>query len=154
LKFEPGLALRDVTRRGGGKMAGSREDPDTAEIEPVGVEANAQRRFGLDRSPIVNPTGGDEEIHPLILELEVPSLTEFQRQFCAARAMKWIPAFILPTGIMKQREEPDHLLVDLMMPGQIEPIAKHRHPVRGPMAGVSSEPELGGDELPKEHFGA
>jgi hypothetical protein len=152
LKFVPGLALRDVPRGGGGKAMGSGDDANTAEVESVSIQAHTQRRVSLDRSSIVNPAGGDEEVHPIVLQLEVPSLTKFQRQFCTARTMKWIPPLVLPTGIMKQREEADHLLVDLMMPGQVEPIAKHRHPMRGPMAGASPEPELGGNEFPKRLF--
>jgi len=131
---------------------GNRDDANPAEVEAISIQAHAQRGVGLDRSPIMNPAGGDEEVHPIVLQLEVPSLPEFQRQLRAARAMKRIPSLILATGIVKHREEPDHLLVDLMMTGQVEPIAKHRHPMRGPMAGASPEPELGGNEFPKRLF--
>ena len=129
---------------------GNRDDANPSEVETVSIQTHAQRGISLDRSPIVNPAGGDEEVHPIVLQLEVPSLTKFQCQLRAARTMKWIPSLILAAGIVKHREEPDHLLVGFMMTGQVEPIAKHRHPVRGAMEGVNAKPEPGGDKLPDQ----
>lgn len=97
--------------------------------------------------------GGDEEIHADVVELEVPGFAKGECQLRAARTMLRIMEFVLPAGIMEQREKPDDLLVGRMMPAEIEAIAQDRAPVAGAMVGMGAEAEPGGDELPERKFG-
>jgi hypothetical protein len=61
--------------------------------------------------------------------------------------------FVLPAGVMEQREKPDDLLVGRMMPAEIQAVAQDGAPVARAMVGMGAETEPGGDELPEREFG-
>lgn len=149
----PGKSGGDVAGRGCGEPGGVRGDADASEVQSVGVEADAEGWIGLRAGTVVDLAGGDEEFHPGVVELEVPGLAKGECQLRAARAVLRIMEFVLPAGIMEQREKPDDLLVGRMMPAEIEAVAQDRAPVAGTMIGVGAEAEPGGDELPERKFG-
>lgn len=149
----PGKSGGDGAGGGCGEENGVWSDTNAAEVQAVGVEADAKGRVGLGWGTVMDLAGGDKEVHACVLEAKVPGISEFNGQLRAARAMERVCVFVFPTGVMEQREEPDDLLVGGMMAAEVEAVAENRAPVSGTMIGVDAEAEPGGDELPERKFG-
>lgn len=152
-QFMPGLAAGDVAGGGCGEPGRVRGDTDAAEVQTVGIEADGDSGFRLRAGTVMDLACGDEELHAGVVELEVPGLAELQGQLRAAASVLRIMEFILPTGVMEQREKPDDLLVRRVMPAEIEAVSQDRAPVAWAVVGMGAEAEPGGDELPERKFG-
>lgn len=63
--------------------------------------------------------GGDEKVHAGISELEVTGFSEFEGQLRAARALERVGVFVLPAGVLEQREKPDDLPIGRMMSAEV-----------------------------------
>ena len=96
MQFMPCTACGDVLGGGGGKPGGVRGNADAAEVEAVGVEADGEGGFGLGWAAVVNLAGGDEEVHALVIELEVAGGAEFEGELGTARAMLRVAGFVFP----------------------------------------------------------
>lgn len=152
-QFVPGKSGGDVAGGGCGEENGVRGDANAAEVQTVGVEADAKSGIGLGTGTVMNLAGGDEEIHASVVEVEVSGFAEGEGQPRAAASVLRIMEFVLPAGVMEQREKPDDLLVGRMMPAEIQAVAQDRAPVARAMVGMSAETEPGGNELPERKFG-
>jgi hypothetical protein len=148
----PGLAGGDGFRGGGGEVFGIRGDANAAEVEAVGVEADGEGGIGLGRCAVVDLTGGDEEVHGGVGEVEMAGLAEGDGELRAARAVQGISVFVLAAGIVEDGEEADDFLIGSMQRGEVEAVAADGEPVGRPVVGVLAEAELGGDELPEGLF--
>jgi hypothetical protein len=71
----------------------------------------------------------------------------------AARAVLGIAVFVFPAGIVKDREQPDHLRIRAMDVSKVKTVAADLEPMAWSMVGVRMKAELGGDELPEGDFG-
>jgi hypothetical protein len=149
----PGESGGDVARGGRGEPEGIRGDADAAEVEAVGIEADAEGRVGLGFAAVVNPAGGHKEVHAGVIELDVAGGAEFEGEPGTTRSVLRIVEFIFPAGIMEEGEETDDLLVRRMMLAEIKAVPQNRAPVVRAVIGMGAEAESGGDPFQEREFG-
>ena len=149
----PGKSGGDVAGGGCGEPGGVRGDANAAEVQTVGVEADAKGWIGLGCGTVMDLAGGDEELHAGVVEVEVPGFAELQGQLRAAVSVLRIMVFVFPAGVMEQRKKANDFRVGRMMPAEIKAVAQDCAPVARAMVGMGAEAEPGGDELPERKFG-
>jgi len=138
--------------RSGGEEAAVRGDADAWEIEPVGIEADAEGGIDLRWAAVVDLAGGYEEVHAGIVELEVAGFAEIDGELGTAGAVFGVGVFVFAAGIMEDGEKADDLLVGRVVGGEVEAVAADGQPMAGAVDGVPAEAELGGDKSPEGEY--
>ncbi len=71
-------------------------------------------------------TGGDEEVHRGVGEVEMAGLAEGDGELRPAWAVQGISVFVLAAGIVEDGEEADDFLIGSMQRGEVEAVAGGR----------------------------
>jgi hypothetical protein len=148
-EFVPGLAGGDVFGGACGEPGGVRGNPDSPQIEAVGIEADGEGGLGLGWSAVVDAAGGDEEFHPRFVEMEVTGLAEFDGETGTARPVVGIGVFVVAAGVVEEGEEADDLLIGGMVAAEFDAVAQDGQPMERPMDGGHREAELINNALPE-----
>jgi len=127
---------------------GRRNDPDSAEIQPVRIPARADR-WVFVMMPIRMPRACvTEKFKSIVRNIEKPPV-QAGREFRPARSMPVIGTIILAAAVVEHRKKAHHIHIRARTRGQKQAIFLHPPPVGRAMYGVFAPMKLFRHKLPE-----